>query len=228
MKVFVSWSGGKESCLACYTAISEGFEVSCLLNMATLNGARSMTHGMGSHILRIQSACIGIPIIQKRTQWTAYERDFREAVNELKLDGVEAGVFGDIDIQEHRDWVERMCRESEIKAIEPLWGMERARLLKDFIDAGFKAIVVCARADLFEKDVLGLSIDEQFVELVARQNIDMCGESGEYHTLVLDGPFFRNEIVITAHKKILKDGYWMLDIEDCKMKKNEKAREMVK
>ena len=87
MKVFVSWSGGKESCLACYTAISEGFEVSCLLNMATLNGARSMTHGMGSHILRIQSACIGIPIIQKRTQWTAYERDFREAVRRLMAHG---------------------------------------------------------------------------------------------------------------------------------------------
>jgi diphthine-ammonia ligase len=221
MKVFASWSGGKESCLACYKAVLEGFEVSYLVNMVTLDGLRSMTHRIDSHVLCMQSVCLGVPLIQKRTTWEEYENDFKEVVKELKLEGVEAGVFGDIDIQEHRNWVERVCKESEIKAIEPLWGTERKRVLEEFINAGFKAIVVCARADLLEKEVLGLYIDEQFLKYLAKFNIDMCGENGEYHTFVLDGPLFNRSIEVITDKKIRKDGYWFLKIEDCKIIKKE-------
>ena len=221
MKVFVSWSGGKERCLACYKAISEGFEVSYLVNMVTQDGLQSMTHRIHSHVLRMQSACLGVPIIQKRTTWNEYENDFKEVVKELKLEGVEAGVFGDIDIQEHRDWVERVCEESGVKAIEPLWGKERRRVLEDFINAGFKAIVVCGRANLLEKGILGLYIDEHFVEYLARFNIDICGENGEYHTFVVDGPIFKKSIEVITDTKILKEGYWFLDIEDCKIIKKE-------
>ncbi|MBU7015886.1 MAG: diphthine--ammonia ligase [Theionarchaea archaeon] len=217
MKVFASWSGGKESCLACYKAISEGFEISYLVNMVTLDELRSMTHGIDSHALCMQSTCLGVPIIQKRTTWNEYENDFKEVVKELKLQGVEAGVFGDIDIQEHRDWVERVCKESGIMAIEPLWDTERKRVLEDFINAGFKAIVVCARADLPGKEILGLYVDEQLLKYLAKFNIDMCGEGGEYHTFVFDGPLFNKSIEIITDRKILKDGYWFLNIEDCKI-----------
>lgn len=213
MQVFVSWSGGKESCLACFKAISDGVEPSCLLNMVTMDKRRSMTHGIRADILRAQSQCVGIPIIQKRTTWDAYEHDFKETVEELKSSGVEAGVFGDIDIREHREWVERVCRETGIRAVEPLWGIERRRILETFIDAGFKAILVCAKADLFGKEELGRQIDRQFMEDLERRGIDLCGESGEYHTCVLDGPLFRNRIVVEASRETHRDGYWILDIE---------------
>ena len=214
MKVFVSWSGGKESCLAGYKAVVKGLEVTYLVNMVTIDGTKSMTHQMSSGILRAQAECIGIPIVQKKTTWNRYERDFREVVGELKVEGVEAGVFGDIDIQEHREWVQRVCGESGIEALEPLWGMERTHIFRHFIDAGFKAVVVCARADLFDKEVLSLPVDEFLAEYLVNQRIDMCGEGGEYHTLVLDGPLFRNPVEIVGYRRVLTDRYWILHITD--------------
>ena len=221
MKTFVSWSGGKESSLACYKAVLKGLEVVCLVNMATVDGAQSMTHRMSSGILRAQAECIGIPIIQKKTTWDRYEKDFKEVVRELKAEGVEAGVFGDIDIQEHREWVHRVCEESGIEALEPLWGMERTLVLSTFIEAGFTAAVVCARADLLDKEVLNLPVDEFLAEYLVKQGIDVCGEGGEYHTLVLDGPLFRNSIEIVGYKRVFADGYWILRITDYKTEKKE-------
>ena len=221
MKAFVSWSGGKESSLACYKATLEGLEVTSLVNMATIDGTHSMTHRMSSGILRAQAECIGIPIIQKKTTWNRYEKDFKEVVRELKAEGVEAGVFGDIDIQEHREWVHRVCEESGIQALEPLWGMERIHVLSTFNETGFTAVVVCARADLFDKNVLNLPVDEFLVKYLVKQGIDVCGEGGEYHTLVLDGPLFRNSMEIVGYKKVFADGYWILHIADYRIEKKE-------
>jgi uncharacterized protein (TIGR00290 family) len=219
MKAFVSWSGGKESCLACYKATLKGLEVACLVNMVTIDGTHSMTHRMRSGILRAQAECIGIPIIQKKTTWDTYEKDFKEVVRELKAEGVETGVFGDIDIQEHREWVHCVCEESGIEALEPLWGMERTHVLSAFIEAGFKAVVVCSRADLFDKDVLNLPVDEFLAEYLVKRSIDVCGEGGEYHTLVLDGPLFRNSMEIVGYKRVFADGYWILHITDYRIEK---------
>jgi len=121
-KTFVSWSGGKETSLACYKAIQdESLKVKYLLNMVSEDGRRSRSHGVSAALLKAQSDAMGIPIIQRKTTWESYEEVFKEAVSKLKKEGIEIGVFGDIDLQGHRDWVERVSKEIEIKPLLPLW-----------------------------------------------------------------------------------------------------------
>ncbi len=220
-KAFVSWSGGKETSLACYRAMQDkNLRVKYLLNMVSEDGKRSRSHGLDSSLLRAQADVMGIPIIQKRTTWENYEGVFKEAVSELKKEGIEIGVFGDIDVQEHRDWVERVCRETEIKPVLPLWKEDREVLLKEFIQAGFEAIVVATKADLLGKEWLGRRIDEEFIKNLKKLNdVDLCGEKGEYHTFVFDGPLFKKRIEITKSEKVLRGEHWFLEILEWKLGK---------
>ena len=212
MKTFVSWSGGKESNFALYQAAKEGFRISHLLNMVTEEGERSRSHGLSSKLIRLQSEALNIPLLQQRCGWTTYEREFKKAVLKLKKKGIEAGVFGDIDFQEHRDWVERVCREVGIKAELPLWDKNRKELLEEFILAGFEAIIVAVKAEVLGKDWLGKKIDKNLVRELEKKKIDLCGESGEYHTFVINGPIFKRRIKILKSNKVFKDGRWFLDI----------------
>jgi diphthine-ammonia ligase len=221
-RVFVSWSGGKESCLACRRAIASGLNVSYLVNMATEDGTRSRTHGLSSQILKIQAQAIGIPLVQRRASWQSYESEFKEMVAELKREGIAGGVFGDIDLDEHREWVERVCGEAGISAYQPLWGQSQAEILRDFVDSGFEAVVVAARADTLGQEWLGRKIDadfvKQMVEMSRAQAITPCGETGEYHTLVVDGPLFRERMEITEAGKVLRDNHWFLEITGAELR----------
>lgn len=197
VKAFCSWSGGKESMLSLYKVQKEGIEVKYLLNMLREDGKYSRSHGLSSKILQMQAENIGIPIIQSKCSWETYEHLFKNAVSQLKEDGVTTGIFGDIDIEEHRSWVERVCKEIGIEPILPLWGSERGDLLREFIGSGFKAIVVAVDASFMGKEWLGRDINNKFVnDLKTMGNIDLCGEKGEYHTFVYDGPIFKKPVEI--------------------------------
>jgi diphthine-ammonia ligase len=213
MKIFSSWSGGKESCLACYKALSEGFDVSFLLNFISEDGKRSRAHGLSSDLIALQARAIGIPLIQVKSSWEGYEDKFKEAVEELKKGGVRGGVFGDIDLQEHKDWVDRVCSEVDVASIEPLWKNDPLEILKEFVNAGFKALVIKVKADFFDEEWLGRELDEQFIKDLP-EGIHPCGEHGEYHTFVVDGPIFQRRVEILKSHKVLKDGNWLLDISE--------------
>lgn len=215
MKAFVSWSGGKETSLACYRAKDLGnFEIKYLLNMVSEDGSRSRSHGIGSALLRAQAEAMGIPIFQRKTSWETYEEEFKKAVSEFKKEDIQAGVFGDIDFQEHRDWVERICRETGITPVLPLWKEEREKLLEEFIQAGFKAVVVATDARVLGEEWLGRGINREFMEdLKTLENVDLCGEKGEYHTFVYDGPIFKKAVEFIVGEKRLKDKHWFLDLE---------------
>ncbi len=215
-KVFSSWSGGKESCLACYKALSEGFDVSYLLNFVSEDGKRSRAHGISSDLIALQAKAMGIPIIQVKSSWEGYEAKFKEAVEELKKKGVKGGVFGDMDLQEHKEWVDRVCSEVQVASIEPLWGNDPQEILNEFVNAGFKAIVIKVKANLFGKEWVGRELNEQFIKDLPEE-IHPCGEHGEYHTFVIDGPLFQRKIEITKSDKKFKDGTWLLDISEYKM-----------
>ena len=105
-QVFTSWSGGKDSCFACYRAVTSGLKVSYLLNMLNEDGKRSWTHGLSTELLEMQSQAIGIPLVQKRSTMATYETDFMDVILALKKEGIRGGVFGDIDLEEHRERVE--------------------------------------------------------------------------------------------------------------------------
>jgi len=221
-QVFTSWSGGKDSCFACYQATGNGRQVRYLLNMITEDGQRSWTHGLSSELLQMQAQAMGIPLMQKRTTMADYEVDFKKMLLTLKQKGISGGVFGDIDIEEHRQWVERVCHEVAVTPCLPLWGQSQDAILKGFIASGFEAIVVAAKADLFGEEWLGRRLDRDFLEQLEKlretKDITPCGEAGEYHTLVIDGPLFGKRIEILEADKVLREEHWFLDIRKCDLR----------
>lgn len=210
MKVFASWSGGKESCLACYHAISSNLDVAYLLNFVDEDGKRSKSHGVPSYLLALQAEALGIPIVHVRTTWGRYERDMKAAVADLKPEGVEGGIFGDLDLAEHRAWNDRVCSEMGVEAVFPLWKRNPEELMLEFINEGFEAYVI---ATTLGEQWLGRKVDTAFINDMKQLGIHPCGESGEYHTFVTDGPLFKRGIALTAAKKVVRDGKWLLDIE---------------
>jgi len=213
-QVVASWSGGKESCFSLYKAISSGFKVSHLLNFISHNG-RCMSHGLDSKLIAAQSEAIDIPIVQRKVTWNTYEEEFKKAISELKKMGVEGGVFGDVDVQEHKDWVHQICSELDIKPVMPLWGLDSKQILTEFIAEGFEAVVVMAKADFFDESWLGHRIDKEFLSDLRKNKskVHLLGELGEYHTFVTNGPLFKKSIRILESKKVFRDKkYWYLDI----------------
>lgn len=181
--------------------------------MISEDGKHSRTHGINVNLLKLQSKAIGIPIIQRRSSWETYEKEFKKTIYYLKTKGVGTGIFGDIDLQEHRDWVEKVCKETGIKPVLPLWKAKREELLNEFINAGFKAIVVSVNANFLGPEWLGREINEDFVvNLKSLGNIDLSGEAGEYHTFVFDGPVFKKPVEFTWGKKVLKEKHWFLQL----------------
>ncbi len=126
-----------------------------------------------------------------------------------------AGIFGDIDVQEHKVWICRVCSELDIEPIFPLWGRETEDIVHDFIDAGFDAIIVAVKAEILGEKWLGRKIDKKLIGDLMDGKIDPCGEAGEYHTFVVDGPLFRRRVKILDSDKVLKNGYWLLNISRC-------------
>jgi len=211
MSYISSWSGGKDSCFACYKAICAGYNVSHLLNFISKEYKRVSFHGTEAKLIQLQAKTIDIPLLQKETTWNGYEQEFKDAVKSLIPDGVTGMVFGDIYLPEQKDWVERVCRELGIEVIEPLWGRGPERILLEFIDAGFEAMIVSATSTLFDDKWIGHRVDREFLNYLKDNNIDLCGENGEYHTFVTDGPIFQKRIKITKSQPITRDGYWFLD-----------------
>ncbi|NWF92568.1 MAG: diphthine--ammonia ligase [Syntrophaceae bacterium] len=219
MKVISSWSGGKDSCLACYQAMTRNHRVEYLLNFISREYKRCCFHGIEAELLDLQARLIGIPLIQKEVgpDMEEYEREFKEGVSQLKPSGIEGMVFGDVYLNEHKTWVERVCKELAIQPIEPLWGKPPDEVVEDFINLGFKAIVVSCKAELLGKEFIGRSVDKDFLRDLSRRHICPCGENGEFHTFVLDGPIFRKRIEITKGRTILREGFWrhwFLDIQE--------------
>jgi len=222
MKVIASWSGGKDSCLACYQAMNQGYKVEYFLNFLSKEYKRCCFHGLEPHLINLQASLIGIPLIQKEVSpdMGEYEREFKQAVADIKTSGIEGMVFGDVYLEEHKIWVDRVCRDLEIQPIEPLWGMAPDQVVQKFIDLGFKAIVVSCKAELFDKEFIGRVVDKNVLEELTRRNICPCGENGEFHTFVIDGPIFKKRIEITKSQTILREGFWkhwFLDIQEYKM-----------
>jgi uncharacterized protein (TIGR00290 family) len=220
-RAFTSWSGGKDCCLACYRAATDGLQIRYLVNMVTEDGQRSRSHGLAAKWLQMQAQAIGIPLIQHRTTSANYEAEFKSVLLALKQEGIIAGVFGDIDFNAHREWIDRVCSETGIMPYLPLWGEEQNKILREFITLGFEAVVVATRADLLGEEWLGRKLDSDFLaDLAKLENITLCGEAGEYHTLVINGPLFQKRIEIIEANKILNNGHWFLDIVNCELKSN--------
>jgi len=211
-KVVISWSGGKDSCLACYKAMSMGYEVHCLINTVSQENKRVRFHGIKNTLLQRQAQVIGIPLLQRETTSDGYEQEFKQTVISIIPDGIGGVVFGDIFLH-MRKWADKVCGELGVQAIEPLCGRSSEEIYLEFIGLGFEAIVVTTKANLLGDEWLGRRLNKNFFEDIRRyKHIDVCGENGEYHTFVTDGPLFSRRIEICEFQKIMRDGHWFLDI----------------
>jgi len=205
-RVVASWSGGKDCCLAFWRAVKEELSVGYLYTAISEEYGRVSFHGLKASFITLQAESMGVTLIQKRSNWENYEQCLLESLSELRHRGVEGVVFGDIALQEHRDWGERLCREVGMEAYYPLWKADQRQLLQEFIAQGFKAIVVAVNPKFFGPETLGRPIDEGWVkELDRLGNVTYCGEQGEYHTVVYDGPPFKRKIKITQGRKMQRN-----------------------
>lgn len=212
MIVAASWSGGKDSCLACYKAMQEGHKVASLVNFISQQYKRVSFHGIPADLIVEQARSIGIPLLQRETTGNDYEEQFKKAISSLVEVGIEGMVFGDVYLQEHRDWVEKVCSEVGVRVLEPLWGVNTKNVYSEFVDLGFEAIVVSVKSDLIQKDWVGHNVDKKFLEYLEKSRIDSCGENGEYHTFVTDGPIFTKRIVVLDEEIISRNDHWFANI----------------
>lgn len=207
MSYVASWSGGKDCCLACYEAMRSGLKISHLINF--VYEGRVCSHGVSVNLVRLQAELVGIPLVQVETTWEDYEENFKKSVRSLVPQGVRGIVFGDLYLDEHRKWVERVCGELGVEAVEPLWGLKPKEVISHLLDAGFEAMIVSARSNLIGEEWAGCRLSWEFIEYLEERGIDLCGENGEYHTLVVNGPIFRRRLEINFEGVIRMDGRWV-------------------
>lgn len=192
-----STSGGKDSLLALWHARQSGYDVRTMITMFDETGMRSRSHGISLPLMQAQAQQLGMQLITPHASWRDYEAVFVSTLQQLRATGHEAVVFGDIDLQAHRDWEEKVCAQAQLQPVLPLWLRNRRELAQQSIQLGFKAMVVCVDHRHLSRDFAGRWYDETFLaDLPA--GVDACGENGEFHTFVCDGPMFAAPLDITV------------------------------
>jgi uncharacterized protein (TIGR00290 family) len=164
-------------------------------------------------LLQAQADALNIPLVTRATSWADYERTFISALRELKAAGIEAAVFGDIDGQGHLEWECMVCQEAGLAPHLSLWQESRTALLERFWSAGFQATVIATNDEKLGHEYLGRILTPELVHEFERLGIDACGEAGEYHTVVTDGPIFARPLDLRLGEKCLHSGYWFIESE---------------
>ena len=205
---FCSWSGGKDSALAYYYALQEGAVPAGLVTTMMESGARTRSHGLSREIMLQQAEKLDTDLFTCSTSWDDYEDNFVELLDEIKESNgeLEIGVFGDIDLEGHREWVEKVCEKVGLRAYLPLWEKSRRELICEFVESDFEAIIVALDAEVLSEEYLGRPLDMAFIAELERLELDPSGENGEYHTAVVDGPIFSDPLSYELGEITGRDG----------------------
>ncbi|HYE83054.1 MAG TPA: diphthine--ammonia ligase [Clostridia bacterium] len=205
---FCSWSGGKDSCLSLYYAIRQGGIPQKLITMLVENGERSRAHGLSKDALKKQSEALNIPLGTYATSMENYEKNFIKVMKEAGESGISLGVFGDIDLEEHLLWIKRVCDTAGMGVYHPLWKKSRRKVVDEFIEYGFKAVIVAVKENMMGKEYLGREINKALIDELEKAGVDPAGENGEYHTLVTGGPIFTKDIEYKLDGEFNSNGHW--------------------
>ncbi len=211
-KFVASYSGGKDGALAIYRAIQKGMQPVMLITTYNTGENRSWFHGIPENILKQISDSLGIPVKLVRTTGSEYAADFEKALKEARQAGAECCVFGDIDQQAHFDWCSARCAAAGLSALFPLWQESREKMVKEFIGAGFSSVITIIDTKQLDPRFLGRTLSLKTAEEIRQAGADICGENGEYHTFVTEGPIFKKKITPSFGKPFRKDGYEILPI----------------
>lgn len=214
-KFVVSYSCGKDSTLSLYRMIKAGHAPVALLVTVDKKVLRSWFHGIPDKLLKDVSKSLDIPLVLVASNGKEnYGETFVEALKKIKEEmGAEACVFGDIDLMAHRTWCEDKCEKAGLEAIFPLWEEDREALTYEFIDSGFKTVIKNVKLSILGEEFLGEVLTKDVVERLKAAGSDACGENGEYHTFVFDGPLFKERINFETGDNILTETHGFLDIK---------------
>lgn len=215
MKVIGSWSGGKDSCYAYFLAKEQGHQILSLFTMM-MNEEKSNFHMIPATILDAQANAIGVPLLKKSSTPETYEQNFKTILSNFKAQGVEGIVTGDIyEVAGHEEgWLSRVSKEIGLIPIKPLWMRDTKQIYLDYLKTGLQATVVRTNRVL-GMDWLGRVLDQKFYDDIQKlPGVDPCGEGGEYHTVITDGPSFKQKIILQeTEKKRLENGFGYLEIK---------------
>ena len=212
----VSWSGGKDSCMALREIQRmPNLQVAALLTTITRDYDRISMHGVRRTLLERQGASLGVPLhqilISKGAGNDEYEAKMAEAFAAYREQGVNSVVFGDLFLEEIRAYRDRLLAAHGMAGLYPLWKRDTAVLIREFIGLGFKSVVVCVDPARLDPSFLGRLIDAEFLSQLPPQ-VDPCGENGEFHTFVFDGPTFGKPVRFAVGEKVCRDSFWFCDL----------------
>jgi uncharacterized protein (TIGR00290 family) len=208
-KAYMNWSGGKDSSLCLhYIQQDKKYSVDCLLTSVNSAHDRISMHGVRRELLQAQATSIGLPLqtieLPEQPGMQEYEAAMMDKVSALKQQGYSHAVFGDIFLEDLKVYREQKLQQLDISCVFPLWKISTVQLMSEFLNLGFKAIIVCVNEQYLDKSFCGRLIDASFVRDLPA-NVDVCGENGEFHSYVFDGPIFNNPINFTkgeiVHRK---------------------------
>ena len=175
--------------LALHRALAAGWRVEALLAMFDEGGERSRSHAIPPHLMHAQAEALRIALVIGQAGWANYEAVFGGHLRRFAEQGLTHGLFGDIDLQPHRDWEEKVCAAAGLRAELPLWQEPRRALVDELLALGYRARVVCVDARFLDASFCGREFDAAFLADLP-EGVDACGENGEFHTFVFDGPRF--------------------------------------
>ena len=209
-KAYFNWSSGKDAMLALDKTLSaKEYDVTKLVTTVNTDYNRVSMHGLSVNLLEKQSEAIGIPLekieLGGNVSMSTYDAQMKTVMTGLLQEGYEYAFFGDIFLEDLKKYREAKLAEVGVKAVFPLWKQNTKELLLEFLEKGYKAITVCVNAKLLDASFCGRIIDENFIENLP-ENVDICGENGEFHTFVFDGPIFKKPVDFIIGEKVLR-GY---------------------
>ena len=206
------WSGGKDSALALQRATAGGLEVTRLINFYDAATGRVRFHATRADMIRAQADAAGIELRAIGTSWPAMEARLSEELATLRWEGFAGVVFGDIHLAEVRAWYEERVRAAGLEHAEPLWGESPAQLVREFVEAGGRAVITCVDRSRLDASWLGRIIDEAFLDEIGGTGADPCGENGEYHSFAFRGPVFARQVNWRAGERRSESGFSQLDV----------------
>jgi uncharacterized protein (TIGR00290 family) len=212
-KFVASYSGGKDSILAIHRAIKLGMMPVSLITTYNTDRGRSWFHGVPEHVLSEVSESLHIPIRLIKTSGGEYALSFEKELALLKQSGAQVTVFGDIDLEPHREWCTERCTNAGLEAFFPLWQEDRAKLVHEFLDSGFSARITVVDTAQLDRKHLGEILTKQRAELIRAEGADICGENGEYHTFVSDGPIFERVVAPEYGEPFMYEQYAILPMK---------------
>lgn len=206
-----SWSGGKDCCFALMEAKAMGYTPKVLLNMIDEDLKTSRSHGLPVSILEEQAKAMNLTLLAIPTSRKDYEQNFIKALKRLKTDfDIETIVFGDIDLMAHYEWLERVCKIAEINYEFPLWNRKRDVLAQEIVNSGLQSMIVSCN-EIMGKSYLGKIYSSELIEELKPMSVCPCGEDGEFHSFVINGPLFQYKVQVPELPTKKIDNFYFID-----------------